>query len=242
MNDTGYAPELDRRSHTLLERHLVVGAHTYQITASGTGDDEVRLHLNGWDADGSTIGEFSGGISPADLPAVADALTSTLAGLVALRAVPSRRTPAPRSAAAAVGPNGSPRGGPSGAELPRRHPNQGTRWSPEDDERLVARFREGAAERSLITEFGRSRGGIRARLETLGLVEPGSTRLYRDRLPSSSATTAAKPESSVDPVPSAVAGRETTEHADGPAGGPTIEDSHGGAVMQPQLAGLGAED
>lgn len=186
MNAMEHAPEQDRRSHTLMERHLVVGAHTYQITASGTGEDEVRLHLNGWDADGSAIGELSGGISPADLPAVADALTSTLAGLVALRTTPAgaRRTSMTRTAA---GPGS---GGSRVAELPKRHPNQGTRWTAEDDARLVGRFQEGAAERTLIDEFGRSRGGIRARLETLGLIEPGSTALYRDRLPTRKAPAA----------------------------------------------------
>ncbi|WP_306214283.1 hypothetical protein [Actinoplanes sp. RD1] len=163
MTDTKYASELDRRAHTQLERHLVVGANTYEISASGTGDETVRLHLMGWSPDGATVGEISGGISPHDLPEVAEALTSTLAGLVALRAKHS-----PRRAAATE-------------DRPKRHPNQGARWSPEDDERLLTRWGEGAGERSLMHEFGRSRGGIRARLESLGAIEPGTTILYRDR-------------------------------------------------------------
>ncbi|WP_305789369.1 hypothetical protein [Symbioplanes lichenis] len=163
MTDTKYAPEFDRRAHTQLERHLVVGANTYEISASGTGDETVRLHLTGWGPDGATVGEISGGISPRDLPEVAEALSSTLAGLVALRA---KRAPRPAAAT---------------DDRPKRHPNQGTRWSAEDDERLLTRWGEGAGERSLMLEFGRSRGGIRARLESLGAIEPGTTILYRDR-------------------------------------------------------------
>jgi hypothetical protein len=92
------------------------------------------------------VSEISGGISPDDLPALADVLTTTLAGLVALRA--PRPAPAPR----------------------RKPPNQGRAWTAEDDERLVERHREGATEKELMAEFGRSRGGIRARLERLGEV------------------------------------------------------------------------
>ncbi|WP_067497662.1 hypothetical protein [Actinoplanes sp. TFC3] len=151
MNDIEYAPELDRRPHTMLERHLTVGAHTYQITAYGTGEDNVSLTLAGWSPDGQVVSEISGGISPLDLPAVADALTSTLAGLVALR--------------------NQGKAGSTGGEKSKRYPNRGSRWSAEDDERLLARFREGTDERTLMEEFGRSRGGIRARLESLGEFE-----------------------------------------------------------------------
>ncbi len=216
MNAIEHAPEQDRRPHTLLERHLVVGAHTYQITASGTGDEQVHLHLSGWDADGAAVGEFSGGISPTDLPAVADALASTLAGLVALRAAPAlpRRLQAGRVTGGGTGPGAAPRV----AELPKRHPNQGTRWSAEDDDRLLARFHEGATERTLIEEFGRSRGGIRARLETLGVVEPGSTPLYRDRLPAP--RTAAITEAERPPGTDAAGGPEVSLRGDHPDRGP----------------------
>jgi hypothetical protein len=58
-----------------------------------------------------------------------------------------------------------------------RYPNQGARWTPEADQRLIARYREGARPRDLMEEFGRSNGGIRARLEYLGeLPAPESSR------------------------------------------------------------------
>ena len=155
MDDIEYQPENDRRPHTALERHLTVGPHVYQITASGTGDERISLAVLGWDAEGAVVSEISGGISPSDLPAVTDALTSTMAGLAAFR----RQRPSPVTSAA-----------PPLADRQRRHPNQGTRWSTEDDERLAARHREGASQRELMEEFGRSRGGITARLEYLGLI------------------------------------------------------------------------
>jgi hypothetical protein len=157
MTDIQYPPEDDRRPHTALERHLTVGPHIYQITASGTGDDRIGLTLVGWDAEGQVVSEVSGGISAGDLPAVADALTSTLAGLAALRG------------------HGTAPAAPAPVDGQKRHPNQGVRWTEEDDERLRARHGEGASRKELMEEFGRSRGGITARLERLGLIEPEGT-------------------------------------------------------------------
>ena len=159
MDDNEYAPENDHRPHLNLKRHLTIGPHVYQLTASGTGEERIGLSLVGWNPSGEVVSEISGGISPADLAPVADALTSTLAGLAALR---RQRLGSPVRAA-----------GPAAAgERPKRHRNQGIRWSPEHDERLIARHREGAGTRELMEEFGRSRGGILARLEHLGLVTP----------------------------------------------------------------------
>jgi hypothetical protein len=149
MNDTAH----DLRPHTLLERHLTVGSHTYLISASGTGDERITLAVNGVDADGRAVGELSGGFLPDDLPALAEAFASTLFGLVALRG-----------------------GEPAKAGPATRFRNRGSRWSPEDDDRLLTRFREGVPERTLMEEFGRSRGGIRARLETLGAIDSAARR------------------------------------------------------------------
>ena len=155
MDDNEYVPEADRRPHLSLERQLTIGPHVYQLTASGTGDERIGLSVVGWGPTGEVVSEISGGISPADLAPVADALTSTLAGLAALR----------RQRLSSVTPAQATSG-----ERPKRHRNQGTRWSAEDDERLVARHRAGASPRELMKEFGRSRGGILARLEHLGLI------------------------------------------------------------------------
>jgi hypothetical protein len=145
MDDYEYAPEVSRPSRLVLDRHLTVGRNRYRLIASGTGDQRIGLTVTGRDDDGIVVSEISGGISLDDLPAVADLVSSALDGLVAVSR-PGRTPP------------------------PKRFPNQGARWSAEDDARLVRRHREGAAESVLMAEFSRTRGGIRARLERLGEV------------------------------------------------------------------------
>ncbi|MGK5684801.1 hypothetical protein [Actinoplanes sp. URMC 104] len=151
MNDTAL-----QSSPITLDRRLVLGEIDYQVTAFPTDDRRIELCIVSSDGDGHVVSEISGGISPADLPALTDVLTSTLAGLIAMTQPPP--VPAP------AGPPPDRRD---------RHPNQGARWSPADDELLVARYRAGARPRDLMAEFGRSNGGIRARLEYLGELAPG---------------------------------------------------------------------
>src|SRR3954463_4408022 len=127
MDDNHYPPDDDHRPHLNIERRLTVGPHVYQLTAAGRGDAPIGLTLVGWNASGEVVSEISGGISPADLAPVAEALTSTLAGLATLR----RQRLSPSASRAAPGP------------LPKRHRNQGVRWSAADDERLTARHRAG---------------------------------------------------------------------------------------------------
>jgi hypothetical protein len=139
-----------------LDRRLVVGETDYQVTAFPTDDHRIDLCIVSSDGDGHVVSEISGGLAPADLPGFTEILTSTLAGLIAMTHPPSPRpTPPP--------------------EQRGRHPNQGTRWAPSDDDRLVTRFRGGARLRDLSTELGRSPGGIRARLEHLGELAPGGS-------------------------------------------------------------------
>jgi hypothetical protein len=182
MESHEYPPEQDQRPHLSVERHLTVGPHVYQLTASGTGDERIGLTLVGWNPSGEVVSEISGGISPADLTPVADALTTTLAGLAALR---RRRVSSPTAP-------GQPE---------KRHRNQGARWTAEDDERLAARFGAGATQKELIEEFGRSRGGIVARLEHLGLIptegeephDPARARRPSERAPATRTRTESVP-------------------------------------------------
>ena len=150
MNDTAL-----QSSPITLDRRLVLGETDYQVTAFPTDDHRIDLCIVSSDGDGHVVSEISGGIAPSDLTGLTDVLTSTLAGLIAMT-----RAPAP-----------VPAGPPPDRRL--RHPNQGVRWTPEDDERLVARYRAGARPRDLMAEFGRSNGGIRTRLEYLGELAPG---------------------------------------------------------------------
>jgi hypothetical protein len=150
MNDTAL-----QSSPITLDRRLVIGETDYQVTAFPTEDHRIDLCIVSSDGDGQVVSEISGGIAPSDLTGLTDVLTSTLAGLIAM-------TQAPFSVRAAPPPD---RRG--------RYPNQGARWTPEDDDRLVARYRAGARPRELMEEFGRSNGGIRSRLEYLGELAPG---------------------------------------------------------------------
>jgi hypothetical protein len=150
MNDT----EL-QSSPITLDRRLVLGEIDYQVTAFPTDDHRIDLCIVSSDGDGHTVSEISGGIAPSDLTGLTDVLTSTLAGLIAMTQPPlSSRTPPPTAR--------------------DRPPNQGARWSPSDDERLITRYRAGARLRDLTAEFGRTSGGVRARLEFLGELTPGA--------------------------------------------------------------------
>ena len=50
----------------------------------------------------------------------------------------------------------------------RQYPNQGARWTPDEEALLTARFADGAEIADLRREFGRSANSIRARLVQLG--------------------------------------------------------------------------
>jgi hypothetical protein len=151
MDENRYPPLEPPPPDLSLERQFTVGDTQFLITATGAVDTRIELAVVGCDSDGRVLSEISGGISRSDLPLVAEVLTSTLAGLVALH-TPHHRVAASR----------------------RRAANHGARWRPDDDERLVARHRAGASRRELSDEFGRSPAGIRARLEHLGeLDRPG---------------------------------------------------------------------
>jgi hypothetical protein len=52
------------------------------------------------------------------------------------------------------------------------HGNAYLPWSPAEEEQLVARFCTGVTIPELSTEFGRSAGAIRGRLEQLGEIAP----------------------------------------------------------------------
>ncbi|GAA4685446.1 hypothetical protein [Phytohabitans rumicis] len=123
-------------------RRLIVGGRSYEITAAGADAGPIALRVVGHDRDGRVVAEVTGELAPDELPVLADVVTSTLAGLVAMTHTPARRRHA--------------------------HPNHGARWAPDDDERLVTRYRGGASIPDLMKEFGRNRGGIRSRLVHLG--------------------------------------------------------------------------
>lgn len=51
------------------------------------------------------------------------------------------------------------------------YPNQGLKWSDEDESKLTKLFKKGNSIEAMMKVFGRSEKGITSRLEMLGLVE-----------------------------------------------------------------------
>ena len=146
MNDTTL-----QTAPITLDRRLRFGETDYQVTVFPAEDSRLDLCIVSSDGDGRTISEISGGLAPADLTGLTDVLTSTLAGLIAMtRPCPTVPPPSGRG----------------------RPPNRGTRWTPEEDARLITRHRAGTRPSALAEEFGRTHGGIRARLEHLGEIPP----------------------------------------------------------------------
>ncbi|HEY0002830.1 MAG TPA: hypothetical protein VGB74_20420 [Actinoplanes sp.] len=177
MNDTAL-----QSAPITLDRRLVLGDIDYQVTAFPTDDHRIDLCIVSSDGDGRVVSEISGGLAPADLTGLTDVLVSTLAGLIAMTQPPVRIRSAPPP------------------DRQSRHPNQGVRWTSEDDERLVARYRAGARPRELMAEFGRSNGGIRSRLEHLGVLAPGG-RWRPPAPPDNTAATAPPTPAAPDEVP-----------------------------------------
>jgi hypothetical protein len=197
MNNTAL-----QSSPITLDRRLLLGETDYQVTAFPTDDHRIDLCIVSSDGDGRVVSEISGGLSPADLVGLTDVLTSTLAGLIAMTqpALSSRVTPPP--------------------ERRGRHPNQGARWTPEDDETLVTRYRAGARPRDLMTELGRSHGGIRSRLEFLGELAPGARwrTAAEPPAPTPAPTTAAQPpDSTAEPTDPAAQPPDSTAEPTDPA-------------------------
>ena len=51
-------------------------------------------------------------------------------------------------------------------------PNQGSKWTDDDDRQLAELFHNAVDFRDIATHFGRTRGAITSRLKQLGLLKP----------------------------------------------------------------------
>ncbi|MBI4457936.1 AAA family ATPase [Candidatus Uhrbacteria bacterium] len=56
-------------------------------------------------------------------------------------------------------------------DVRKSHPKAYSRWSPEEEQKLVAMFKDGRAVKEIARQLDRKRGGITARLKKLGLIE-----------------------------------------------------------------------
>lgn len=163
MNDFDWEYELSGTRSTEVRRHLSIDRRAYEVVAHDDGAGLVGMRVTGWDS-GYLVTEMVGEIPAMDTQDVGNLIASALAGFRVFGA-----DPPPRDSVAGPPP------------LPERQwwaaqraaaPNAGKPWEPQDLELLMARFREGASVQSLTTELGRTEGGIRTRLQILGLSRP----------------------------------------------------------------------
>ncbi|MET7395462.1 hypothetical protein ABZS66_18415 [Dactylosporangium sp. NPDC005572] len=138
-------------STTEVNRQLTIGDREYSLVVYDAGGGFVGLRVVCWQGDGH-LAEVTGELPQADVPEVTGLLATVLAGYRA-DPPPTRDWWAAHRAAA---------------------PNAGRPWAPHDLDLLVARFNAGASVKALTAELGRTAGGIRTRLQQLGLTRPAS--------------------------------------------------------------------
>ncbi|UWP82624.1 hypothetical protein [Dactylosporangium fulvum] len=157
MSDFDWDHELSVARRNEVHRRLTIDDRDYDVLAFNTGGGFIAVRMAGWDG-GCMTTEIAGELPAADALDVVSILASALTHLR-----PS-------------GESGDP---PDDWWAAHRAaaPNAGKPWDRQDLELLVTRFREGATVKTLTAELGRTEGGVRSRLQLLGLTradpEPG---------------------------------------------------------------------
>jgi hypothetical protein len=146
MDESGWLPTEAEEARSAVFRRQIDGGREHFVGVDvGTQLTTVKLTIA--DAAGLSVGRIAGEIPTDILPVAGELLGFAMAA--AARAD----------------------GGTSSAKLDskrRQYPNQGARWTPDEEAMLTARFDEGAEIADLRREFGRSINSIRARLVQLG--------------------------------------------------------------------------
>ena len=146
MDESGWLPAEAEEPHTAVLRRQIDGGREHFVGVD-VGTELTTVKLTIADANGLSVGRVIGEIPTAALSVAGELLGSAL------------------TAAARAG------GRTSSTKLDgkrRQYPNQGARWTPDEEELLTARFADGAEIADLRREFGRSANSIRARLVQLG--------------------------------------------------------------------------
>ncbi|GAA3201060.1 hypothetical protein ACFO1B_05930 [Dactylosporangium siamense] len=181
-------PSVSSAAPALKSWELGDGHSHYELVAAD-GPEGLTVEVTGADNDGRVIARVRGHLPALHLPMLVQLLLTAAADphLVATHVV---RVPTPRSGGAGQGAAETPdapvvagvgraaggvRHEPREAKTPhtpaytmedlrRVHPNSHKPWRPEDDARLAERAAQGATVNELMSEFGRNRGAIAARL------------------------------------------------------------------------------
>jgi hypothetical protein len=153
MDDADEAAATDNNSDDLLVvRETKIDDRTFRLRAHRVTGGRLMISFESHDAGGRDVGSLAGEIPMYDLLPAAEALASLARGTAVI-----------------LGQN---RAGATTRydEVRREYPNAWRSWTPQDDDRLRRLHGEGLSVSALSQEFGRRPGGIRARLEKLGLV------------------------------------------------------------------------
>lgn len=138
--------DVNERDELVIVREATIEGQNFRVRASLLDGDRVEIDFASADSGG-----LAGEVSVADLLPATAALSALFGGV----AVAVQRARAARLVDA--------------GEVRRRFPQAYRSWSGDEEERLLARYRNGATVEELSLEFGRQPGGIRARLAKLGL-------------------------------------------------------------------------
>jgi hypothetical protein len=146
MDESGWLPAEAEEPRTAVFRRQIDGGREHSVGVE-VGSELATVKLTIADANGLSVGRLTGEIPTETLSVAGELLGFAMAA--AARAD----------------------GGTSPAKLDgkrRQYPNQGARWTPDEESLLTARFADGAEIADLRREFGRSSNSIRARLVQLG--------------------------------------------------------------------------
>lgn len=111
----------------------------------------------------------TGEVFPADSPYQSPDVIRAL--FAAQRALEARMRPPARAQRTGATTSQPSSGGVTGHATPNK-PNAGKPWSAEEDKQLLASFDGGKPLADIAREHGRTTGGVRARLEKHGRLEP----------------------------------------------------------------------
>jgi hypothetical protein len=143
-----------------LRREIRRRGRVYELVVRLTDGGRADVSFESRDEDDRVLSDVRGVIVVDDIGPAARMIAKELAGLVALRGEARRPRPGratrPDDRAYVV------------ADLRQVHPNAHRPWSQVDDERLRARFREGASHETLAADFGRTPSAIATRLDRIG--------------------------------------------------------------------------
>jgi hypothetical protein len=146
MDESGWLPAEAEEPRTAVFRRQIDGGREHFVGVD-VGHAFATVKLTIADADGLSVGRVTGEIPTETLSVAGELLGFAMAA--AARAD----------------------GGMAPAKFDgkrRQYPNQGARWTPDEETLLTARFADGAEIADLRREFGRSANSIRARLVQLG--------------------------------------------------------------------------